>query len=280
MKIPSGRILLLLGATVALAILGACQETPPTAPPLEPTSIDVQTTEAYYGFETGTCDRSLHVQLEEWYEMPSGAFWRPYNAVLDCSMDSEFTFEPVGWGDGQTITLMVPEGAVPSSYPGYPMVQFTVSVPIPDGAIPIGGGDPEPWTAVPIMFSPDIDFDEAVTVIMSWPDFAEEPEGNGFDLAHITAETHENTTHYQVEKVRNGFYYSTESTPPPAAPLPWTSGIGFQVEHFSRWTLVSGDDPPGGPGVLDYLGVAETAHCWTDLPPDPLEPFDALPLFR
>lgn len=262
----SARFPLLLMVIIALVALAACQESPPTAPP----AASVEARDGYIGYLTGTCDRPLHAQLEDWYEVPPGTLWRHYSAVLDCAEGDEFVFTPAGWGTDQEIRIFVPAGAVSPAHPGYPDLEFTVAVPAQSDAIPLGGA-PETWTAVPFIFSPSIDFLVPVTVTLAWPAWAEPPADNGFDLVNIGTEIHEEDAHYRVEWVRNAFYATAGGPPAPPVPAPWTNGIGFQVDHFSRWTLVNGDDPDGG-GVLEAFGVDETEHCWTDLPPDPDAP--------
>lgn len=268
---PSRCIATLALACGAAMIFAACQEAPPTAP----LTADVELTHGHVGYETGTCDRSLHVQLEDWYEIPVGTLWRNYSQVVTCSEteDAEFLIEPMGWGEGRVIRIIVHAGAVPPTTPGYPDILFSVRVPVPDAHLPLGG-DPEPWTAIPIQFLPDMIFADDVTVELSWPEWAEEPTGTGFDLVHIDPEWHEDSEHYRAEFVGTA-YYSENGLPVPPAPGVWTSGIGFKVDHFSRWTLVNGDDPDGK-GVLDALGVQEADYCWTDLPPDPNRPLELL----
>ncbi len=206
--------------------------------------------------ETGICYTPLHDECEEYLDNGTGVIFEMMGGFYDCSDTVIIDATPGSWGPGHEVSLVIPKGAVPTDYPGYPIINFRVGVPVVG---PEGGR-----SSVPYQFFPDgIEFQLPISVRLSWPDWAvgDSVSVSNLSIVNLKTEFHDGEVHYRI------FRYVTQSEASKA--LPSKTG-DFFIEHFSRWEIVNGDkDGVIDPGLIFSGEVYDGEPCWTPLDIDP-----------
>lgn len=204
---------------------------------------------------TGTCSPTLHAQLQEYLENDEGIIFQIFEETLDCSQTAVLHAAPASWGPGYDVQLVIPAGAVPSDYPGYPLVTFSLGVP----AVGPGAG----LTSVPYLFHPDgIQFQIPIQARLYWPPWAGAFTPEGSALIHLQTEIHDSGVHYRVDALAEpaAVLVSTDKALP--------NGCEFNLPHFSRWDVVDGDNDPIDPTLIATKDVTTDTACWETVNPD------------
>ena len=243
------QFILALGACLLLAV--SCGLEPS---PTGPEKGNIQPDKMARG-ETGYCNFVLHRECEEYWNNDAGVVYQLIGGVYDCSDTVLVDATPGSWGPGYEVSLLVPKNAVPTDYPGYPLVNFMVAVPV--------GGPADSVSSVPYHFYPDgIEFQLPVTATLRWPEWAGAYHDSNSCLINMEIEMHEEEVHYRINK-------RVKATPPAAKAMDPTGGE-FPILHFSRWEVANGDQDSGvDPGLLLSDEVEEGEACWIPVdPPD------------
>ena len=253
MRRSYGGFLLLAGLLILCA---SCQENETTLAPATPSLSGDRGPDKG---PSGWCDPEMHLFLENLWRRWDYVTWTEISGYVDCETGGTLTGVPDGWPPEYRITLDVRPHSVPAHTHGYPRIFFRILVPQegPQGVM----------TSVPYILEPDgLEFLLPARLTVCWPEYAGAPSDSGYYLLCLKEVEHDGHPHYEFTD--NEFVLpmgpAHPSSPVMSYPLTLATGITRNIDHFSRWELVNGDNTgEGGGGKLNDIEDG----CWIPFVP-------------